>query len=203
MSRRPRPAVRVAVSTALVTAVVTIAAGCSDDGAGSRGSTEPSGSSTSSRPTEPAALATKSTIGKIRGSLGADDRSRLKERVTASVDAWLDGAFVAGDYPRSDFRDAFSSFTAGAASDARSDSVLMSNAEIGARLDAVVAKTRRLRIDVLANKGRAVGVTARFVLGLDLSGEIDRRDRIAGRLFMSYQGGGWRVFGYDVDRGRA
>ncbi len=200
MSRRPRPAARAALATAFASVLVSTVTACSDAGDGSDASTEPS---SSSRPDEPPALATKASIGKVNGRFDADRRKHVRERVTASVDAWLDGAFVAGDYPRSDFRDAFSSFTAGAASDARSDSVLMSNAEIGARLDAVVAKTRRLRIDVLANKGRAVGVTARFVLGLDLSGEIDRRDRIAGRLFMSYQGGGWRVFGYDVDRGRA
>ncbi len=79
----------------------------------------------------------------------------------------------------------------------------MSNAEIGDRLDAVVATTRRVRIDVLAPRGRAVGVTARFVLGLDLTGEIERADRVSGRLLLGPKDGEWRVFGYDVNRGRA
>ena len=56
---------------------------------------------------------------------------------------------------------------------------------------------------MLAVKRRAVGVTARFVLGMELAGEVNRAERVAGSLFLTWQDGGWQVFGYDVERGRA
>ena len=74
--------------------------------------------------------------------------------------------------------------------------------EVGDRVDSVTAKARRLRIDVLADRGKAAGVTARVVLLIALEGEVRRNDRIAGRLFLGYSGKGWQVFGYDVKRGR-
>lgn len=179
---------------------VTLLAGtlssCSDDGVGSGGSAEPSTSS------QPPGIETKAALGTVNGRLAPDRRQRLTKQVTTTVDAWLDAAYI-GSYPRSDFRNAFASFTADAADDARTDRNLMSNTEIGDRLDSAVATTRRLRIDVLAPRGRAVGVTARFVLVIDLTGEIERADRVAGRLFMGSREGEWRVFGYDVNRGRA
>jgi hypothetical protein len=55
---------------------------------------------------------------------------------------------------------------------------------------------------VLADQGRPVGVTGRFVLVLEMDGAAQRTDRIAGRLLMRYVEGGWHVFGYDVKRGR-
>ena len=85
---------------------------------------------------------------------------------------------------------------------AKRDKGLMSNAEVADRVDSVTAKARRLRIDVLADRGKAAGVTAQVVLVLDLDGEVRRTDRIAGRLFLSTSGNGWQVFGYDVKRGR-
>ncbi len=52
-------------------------------------------------------------------------------------------------------------------------------------------------------KHRAVGVTARFVLGMELAGEVNRAERVAGSLFLTWQDDGWQVFGYDVQRGKA
>ena len=143
----------------------------------------------------------------VSGRLDKQARPRLRKRVTKVVDDWFDAAYVAGDYPRSDFADAYPHFSRGAGREATGDAALMSNAAIGARVDSVRATKRRVRIDVLAVERRAVGITARFVLEMRLTGKgglaEGRKDRIAGSLYLSFRNGSWTVFGYDVNRGRA
>ncbi|WP_346387843.1 hypothetical protein [Nocardioides sp.] len=147
-------------------------------------------------------VATKATIGKVTGRLAPARRKTLRANVKTLVDHYLDAAYVSGDYPRSEFADAFPGFTKGAESDARKDRSLMSNAAIGQHIDGVEARHRRLRIDVLAVRKKAVGVTARFVLDFDTSGERKLSERVKGLLYMTWQHhGGWKVFGYDVSRG--
>lgn len=147
-------------------------------------------------------VSTRATIGIVKGRLGEKRRQQLKQRISQTVDKWIDAAYVAGDYPRSDFSDAFAIFTKDAAALAERDKARLSNAKLGEQVDSVTATTRRLRIDVLAHKGTAAGVTARFALVLDLEGEVRRTDRIAGTLFLTYSKKKWKVFGYDVKRGR-
>ena len=107
---------------------------------------------------EPApGIPTKSTIGFVKGKLKRDRREQLRLRVTKAVDTWIDAAYVAGDYPRNDFSDAFKAFSKGAAALAKRDKGLMSNAEVGDRVDTVTAKARRLRIDVLADQRQGGG----------------------------------------------
>ncbi len=77
----------------------------------------------------------------------------------------------------------------------------MSNAAIGSRIDSVRALNRQLKIDVLAVERRPVAVTARVVLGMRVDGEVARRERVAGALYLTYGNGGWQVFGYDMTRG--
>ena len=194
----PARAVRAALATAASLVLVAGLGACSSDGGSDPDGSEPSPESTEAAPGIP----TKSTIGFVKGKLQRDRRKQLRLRVTKAVDAWIDAAYVAGDYPRSDFSDAFKVFSKGAATLAKRDKGLMSNAEVGDRVDSVTAKARRLRIDVLADRGKAAGVTARVVILLALDGEVRRTDRIAGRLFLGYSGTGWQVFGYDVKRGR-
>ena len=79
--------------------------------------------------------------------LGKPVKSQIKKRITSVVDDWLDAAYVAGKYPRSDFTAAFPHFTRGATQRARNDDDLMSNATIGARIDSVRAMNRQLKID--------------------------------------------------------
>lgn len=143
----------------------------------------------------------------VSGRLDRKAGKRVTRRATEVVDAWLDAAYVGGDYPRAEFRDAYPHFSQGARRDARRDAALMSNAAIGERVALVRATKRRLRVDVLAVERRAVGLTARFVLEMRLTGEdlskAERRQRVAGSLFLTFRDGGWTVFGYDVNRGRA
>lgn len=190
------PAVRTALATLVSLVLVTALGACSDDGA----DPDEGGAPAASEGAAPG-IATTATFGKVTGRLPKADRAPLRRRVTEAVDAWIEAAFVGGDYPRSDFGDAFEVFSKDARRLAERDRRLMSNAAVGARVESVTATSRKLQIDVLAANGRAVGVTGRFVLVLDLDGEVQRTDRIAGRLFLDHQRG-WRVFGYDVKRGR-
>jgi hypothetical protein len=76
----------------------------------------------------------------------------------------------------------------------------MSNQDIARRIDAVTASRRMVRVDVLAVRGRAVGMTARFVLDLTTTGELRRKVEVRGRLLLTRTDNGWKVFGYDVNK---
>jgi hypothetical protein len=193
----PARAARAALATAASLVLVAALGACSDD---DPDPDESNGSSPAAEATP--GIPTRATIGSVKGKLKRDRREQLRKRVTAVVDTWIDAAYVAGDYPRNDFSNAFRAFSKDAAALAKRDKELMSNAGVADRVDSVTAKARRLRIDVLADRGKAAGVTARVVLLLALDGEVRRTDRIAGRLFLSHSGSHWKVFGYDMKRGK-
>lgn len=197
MNSAPRPAL---LSAAIVLVLALLAAGCTGD------------QESADRPDSPAApqstddgrtfqIETRTTMGTVVGRLGRDDRRRLQETITGVVQRWFNAAYVGGDYPRSDFRDAFPGFTPGARERARRDLVLLTNKGIGSRIEAVTPTRSRLSLDVLAVRQRAVGVTARFQLGFRTEGKLTRRVRVQGRLVLTRQGPGWRIFGYDVSKG--
>ncbi len=142
-------------------------------------------------------ISTTATLGKVTGKLDRDRRASLRRQVTETFDTWVDGAYLSGDGA-----DAFASFSKDAARLARGDQALMSNAGMNDGVASVTATSRNLAIEVLADRGRPVGVTGRFVLVLELDGQARRTDRIVGRLLMRRGGGGWLVFGYDVKRGQ-
>jgi hypothetical protein len=196
MSHTGGHTVRAALATAVSVVLVAALGACSDDGSDPE-SGGPSDESSKAVPSIP----THARIGKVSGRLDRDRRKGLRKQVTKAVDAWIDPAYVEGDYPRTDFSGAFAVFSKDAAKLAKRDRRLMSNAGLGDRVESVTAKTRRLSIDVLANAGRAAAVTGRFVLVLKMDGKVRRTDRIAGRLFLAHSEKGWQVFGYDVNRG--
>lgn len=199
--RRPaRRLARPASTIALALLLGTPLSACSGDdgGPGASGPDASRGADAEA----PAPVETVAEVGKVVGKLSGPRRARLKDHVTEVVDAWIDAAYL-GDFPRTDFDDAFPGFSDGAVADARTDGALMSNKALGPDLDEVVALQRRLTIDALAPRGRAVGVTARVVLTMRLSGEVNRKERVSGSLLMTYRDGDWQVFGYDVTRGRA
>ena len=100
---------------------------------------------------------------------------------------------------------AFPGFTPGATRRATYDRDLMSNADIGDRVESVTPLMRKARLDLLAVDRRARSVTARFDLRMRvaLTGEraASRRLQVRGRVFLTRQPAGWRVFGYDVTKG--
>jgi hypothetical protein len=121
--------------------------------------------------------------------------------VAEVVDRWLDAAYVAGDYPRSDFGDAFPGFTKGAAALAARQPTLMSNEAVGEDVDEVTATRRVVSVDLLAPKGKPAGATAHVNLVIELAGDKERTDQIRGRLVLTRSGSGWQVFGFDIERG--
>ena len=202
MRTAPRRASAIA-ATLLSVAVATTA--CSGDSSGDPTGPEGAPADGGSSATDPDAappLATKATLGRVTGRLPKSKQSKVRKQVARAVDAWFDAAYVAGDYPRNDFANAWPGFTTGAKADAQGDKQLMSNQSIGTKISAVDAKTRKVTVDMLAVKGRPAGATARFVLRFATSGDMHRKIVIRGRLFLTPGKDGWRIFGYDVTRAR-
>lgn len=173
-------------------------AGCSGDD-DEPDSDDPPASS--SAPSGPPPVETVARVGEVVGRLDKQRQQRLTTQVAEVVDTWIDAAYL-GDYPRRDFSDAFSGFTKGAAADAAVDAGLMSNKQYGAKLEQVVATRRQVVVDALAVRKNAVGATAHVVLMMTLDGDVKRKERVSGRLFLTFVDGAWRVFGYDMNRGR-
>lgn len=198
MVHRPRSR---AALTAVTVLLALAATGCSDEGDGT--APETSEASPDAPAGEPDALGvpTSATVRKVIGRLSTQAREQVRDRVVAAVDAWFDAAYVAGDYPRKDFADAFPTFTPGAAARARGDLALMSNAGVGESVDSVRVRAREVEIDVLVHEGRPAAATVAFRLGLAMTGDVERNDRVRGRLLLTCTGDQWRIFGYDVERG--
>lgn len=200
---RPLPASALLLA-ALLTLVPGLAA-CSEDPrdtargrvAGSTAGGTPSPTATPAA--GPAPLRVE--IGRLVGRLPGPRRTTLRKQVGRVVDGWWDAAYLDGGYPRTAFPAAFPGFTRGAEDRARQDKALMTNADIGDRLDGVVATRRRVVLDVLATGGHPRSVTARFELRFRDTGARARRVAVAGRLFLTHSPGGWKVFGYDVTKG--
>lgn len=147
------------------------------------------------------AVETVVTFGRVTGTLPKQVRGRLADQVGEVVDGWTAAAYLAGDYPRRDFSRSWPGFTPGAQQEARRDRALMSNEDIGERIDGVEARRSRVRLDVLAVRKRAVGVTAHVALGFRTTGDLERTVTVQGRLYLTHTERGWRVFGYDVTKG--
>lgn len=190
----------VAVPTAAaVLGVVLTLSGCSDDADGDE--REPSEVSSSRTATEHRGIDTSVEVGAVVGRLGKASAREAAADVATVVDGWLDAAYVGGDYPRSAFGDAFSGFTDGAAKLAAQQKDLMSNAGIGGKVDEVTAVRRVVEVDLLAPKGKVAGATAHVTLVIKLTGDVARTDRVRGRLALTPVKQGWRIFGFDIERG--
>lgn len=200
-ARATAPGITRGMAARTATAVLALAltasacsSGDDEDEPSTAGSSAPSSSAAP-------AVRTRATFGAVTGRLAAKERPHLKQSVTRAVDDWFDAAFVEGEYPRNDFHDAFPGFTTGAKAEARRDRMLMSNQDIGRRIDAVQVSRRRLRIDVLAVRRKPVAVTARFGLDFATTGKVRKHLQVKGRLFLTRNASGWRIFGYDVTKG--
>ncbi len=204
MRRRPGSPSRAARSIAvpvpgLALCLVLGLAGCSggDDDEEPGAGPSNDGSSTTKEP----GIATLVEVGAVVGKLGKGPAHDVAEDVADVVDTWLDAAYVGGDYPRSDFGDAFPGFTKGAATLASRQAGLMSNEGVGRKVEGVTATRRLVRVDLLAPNGKAAGATAHVNLVIKLTGDVDRTDQIRGRVVLTRSDNGWRVFGFDIERG--
>ncbi len=176
------------------------ASACSGDG----GSPSGAGSSAPPLPTEEPdtfQIKTVTTWGAVAGDLPREQRRRTQAAVTRLVQGWFNAAYVGGDWPRSSFRNAFPGFTPRARDEARRDQLLMTNKALGPKVTDVVPTASRIRLDVLAVRKRAVGATARFVLGFRTKGDRVQKVTVTGRLLLSRKPAGWRIFGFDVAKG--
>jgi hypothetical protein len=220
--RGPRPRWRTRVPHLVATTLTLLlalglTAGCSGDGDHDGRSGRPASGTTETATTAsvagPAPVTTRAEIGTLVGRLPGDRRQAVRRQVTEVLDRWWDTAYVGGSYPRTDF-DRYPGFTPGASRRATYDRDLMSNADIGDRVRSVTPLMRRARLDLLSVDRRVRSVTARFDLrmrvalvdaGADASDpEVDTRSRrlqVRGRVFLTRQPAGWRVFGYDVRKG--
>jgi len=182
-----------------VLGLVTTVTGCSGDD-----SDEPDdngASHTSGAPTEHRGIDTRVEVGAVEGHLGKGPARDVAADVAKVVDRWIDAAYIGGDYPRDHFPDAFASFTKGASELATKQKALMSNATVGGKVDEVTAVRRVVSVDLLAPKGKAAGATAHVNLVMKLAGDLQRTDQVRGRLVLTPTKGGWRVFGFDIERG--
>ncbi len=181
-------------------AVALLCAGALVMGGCSGGDDKDPASSPADTPTAPP-VAVQASLGKVAGKLAPADATAAVDAISPVVDGWFEAAYVGGDYPRTDFEDAFPGFTPGAAKDAIGDQALMSNAGIGADVESVTADTKSLDVDLLAAKKKAAGATARFTLVFTTTGAAAKKITVKGRLFLTPKpGDAWRVFGYNVTR---
>lgn len=175
-------------------------AGCTDGGQDEPAPT-PS-TSAGSKATTAAEPATRARLRHVTGRLPRSKRDAVTHDVAAVVDRWFDTAYL-GDFPRRDYRPTFALFTGGAAGKARAAASLMTNAGISPRIDGAEATKRAVSLDVLAVRRRAVGVTATVDLLFTTSGRLAATHHVTGRLDLTPERGGWKIFGFDVDRSRS
>lgn len=185
-----------AVLIAVAVTCVAIVGGCSRD------DSEPEADTPSSSPSETPEkppVTTQVVLGKVTGKLGDAQKQALKDDVKQIVDTFFEQAYL-GEFPRASFDEAYTAFTAGARKDAERDADLLSNAAIADRIDSATGAKRQVSLDVLAVKGEPAGVSARFTLDFDTTGDLEQRERVKGYLLLDREDGQWQVFGYDVIR---
>lgn len=192
-----RAAVRAAAAAALTLAVALATASCTGSDDSSDGSPSAPTASATEREVVP-----QVSLGKVTGSLPAAEGDRLVSDVGDVVAGWVSAAYLDGTYPRRDFADVWPGFTKGAQAEAHRDRALMSNEDIGDKIDGIDPHKLTVRLDVLAVKKRPVGVTAHVYFGFGTTGDLEKQVRVKGRLFLTRDDGGdWQVFGYDVTKG--
>lgn len=147
---------------------------------------------------------TQATVAKVVGAkLNREQKERLEKQVSRVLSDYFDAAFLGGEYPRSDFSGALATFSPGAAQRATSDRALLTNASIGTSTEAVVARTKAARLDVLVPRRLVAGLTARIrlVFVQERTDGADQRVTVSGRLLMNRaKSGSWQIFGYDINR---
>ncbi|MFC6287358.1 hypothetical protein ACFP3Q_11685 [Nocardioides sp. GCM10027113] len=191
---QPRPRLLVVACLALV---MTLGA-CS--GGEPAADPAPTASPQATETAEEFRIETRTTVGVVAGRLDKEQRQRASRAVTGLVQRWFDKAYVGGEWPRTGFRESFPGFTRGARADAFRDRKLTTNQPISDQISGVTPTASRIELDLLAAGGRAVAGTARFRLAFRTEGDIERTVRVRGRLMLTRQEGGWKVFGYDVTK---
>lgn len=176
---------------------------CTGDSKESSPPTPSPGASTGSAATlEPKPVPLKVQVTRVSGTLKRADRAPLEHNVGQVIGGYFDAAFLDGDYPRSNFDDAFATFSTGAANKARADRDLLTNRTLGPTTESVIPKTQEAYLSVFAPNTVAAGVTARVRLRFVANRGDNQAARLVtmtGRLLLTRKkSGGWQIFGYDV-----
>jgi hypothetical protein len=211
LERPDRPglgsSVRRAAATTLCGLLVASTAACTSSEDATSEPTAPARSSGTSAPSttpEPApAPPARVRVSRVSGKLKEKDREVLADNVEKVVTAYFDDAFLAGEYPRESFADAFATFSTGAARQADGDRDLLTNRVLGPTTEAVQVRRRTAYLSVLAPYRVAAGVTARVHLRFlaDRGDKPAKRVDVTGRLMLTRKkSGGWQIFGYDLSQ---
>lgn len=130
------------------------------------------------------------------------DRPKIKAAASAPIQAWFNGAFIEGDYPRDDYSDGMKSWTPDAAAMAKRDQGTTTNAALGKDVIAVVADEQHADLYVFASKGSPGGATARVRLRLTEEKPTGELVQVAvtGSVYLTRVKSGWKIFGYDLQR---
>jgi hypothetical protein len=199
-SARHRRAAAGVVCTVLLGGMTACTGGSSES---SSPSPSPSASTGGSATLTARPVPLKVLVTRVSGTLKKADRATLQRNIGPVIETYFDNAFLGGDYPRSDFGNAFASFSGGAARKASADRDLLTNRTLGASTESVTPKQQAAYLSVLAPNKVAAGVTARIQLRF-VANRGDRPARqvtLTGRLLLTRKkGGGWQIFGYDVAR---
>lgn len=202
---RPRP--RRALAGGLAVALLAATAACTSDSEPPREvapSDLPERSLGAAPTLEAKPVPTEVTVARVAGErLRKEQRRRLEKQVARVLSGYFDDAFLGGEYPRSDFAGALAAFSPGAAERAASDRDLLTNTEIGGETEAVVARAKQARLDVLVPRRLVAGLTARIRLVFlqERSNGADQIVTVKGRLMLNRKSSGaWQIFGYDVSR---
>lgn len=200
MTTTSRPRRFVAV---LVTVGALAVNGCSGDDEPAPDAESTSPTVELSEPTDAPTLEVEPVTrsGNIVGRLPKKDRVRVEKAISDRAVRFLNAAYLAGDYPRADFRDAFPGFTGGAAKLARKDRALLTNQPIGERIDDVTPTSIAVKVDLLAVNEHAVASTAHVELAFRTAGKVQKRIRVQGRLLLTKKDGRWKIFAYDLSKG--
>jgi outer membrane murein-binding lipoprotein Lpp len=183
-------------TAAVVCAATLLMGGCSGDDTKDDPTSDPSGNASGGDQ-----VPMQATVGKVHGRLKPSAAKAAVNGISPVVDGWFKAAYLDGDYPRTDFADSFPGFTPGAAQDAKQDSGLMTNKQVGGDVDGVAADLKQVEVDLLAANHKAAGATARFTLVFTTTGDYAKEVSVKGRLFLTRGSEGkWRVFGYNVTR---
>jgi tryptophan synthase beta subunit len=142
-------------------------------------------------------------VTRVSGKLKGSQRKALEHNVGRAISGYFESAYLGGDYPRSDFGNAFRTFSKGAAHRARHDKDLLTNASLGQSTESVTPKTAAAYLSVLAPNKVAAGVDARIILVYvaDRGDKPAQQVQVTGRLMLTRKkSGGWQIFGYHVAR---
>lgn len=141
------------------------------------------------------------SIARLAGRLPKSEARDLERRLGRVVATWINGGFLAGDYPRKRFT-GYARFTPDAARLARRGSGVTSNARLGRTWVQAVPTRQRVRLHVFAPGHRPSGATARVELVLVGAGAAGVVSELAvtGDLYLTKTTAGWRIFGFDLNR---